>query len=85
MKEYIKLISLKRSKFKKCECCEKVQELYYEAMIFDYDNPALLVGSIALCKLCGQNLNRIMGNEYDPGTKVIKEFSFGGPKRIDNG
>ena len=84
MKEYIKLIPLKRAKFKKCQCCEKVQDLYYEAMIFDHNNSDLLVGSISLCKLCGQNLSRIMGNEYDPGTKVIKEFSFGN-KRIDDG
>ena len=74
--EYITILPLKRAILKKCECCGKVQDIYFRAQIFDYENLDLLVGEISLCKSCGKNLNKIIGNKEEIGTKVIKEFKF---------
>ena len=76
MNKYIKLVALKRPVLKKCSCCEKVQEVFFKAHIYDYKDQDILVGEMSLCRICGDNLNFIMGNEIELGSKVIKQFTF---------
>ena len=74
--KYITILPLKRPVLRKCECCGKVQDIYFRALIHDYENPELLVGEFSVCKSCGENLNKIIGNKEEIGTKIIKEFKF---------
>lgn len=77
MEKYIKLVILKYPKMAKCECCDRVKDIYYKSDIMDYENPDLIVGDINLCKQCGDNFNKILGNKLDIGAKIVKEFKFG--------
>lgn len=76
MKKYIKLVILRYPKMGKCECCDRVKDIYFKANIMDHDDPDLIVGDIQLCKQCGDNFNKILGNKLDLGEKIVKNFSF---------
>lgn len=76
MNNYIKLIVLKYPKMAKCECCDRVKDNYFKADIMDHEDNDLIVGSITLCKQCGENLNKILGNKMDLGDKITKSFTF---------
>lgn len=78
MKNYI-IISIKKyPTLKKCECCNRVKDIYFIASIMDFEETEKIVGDLDLCKECGSNLNKILGNERPLGEKIIKEFTFGG-------
>lgn len=76
MKKHVKLIILKYPKLAKCECCDRVKDIFYTANIMDFDDEDLIVGNINFCKQCGDNFNKILGNELNIGEKIIKEFKF---------
>lgn len=79
-KKYIDIKSLKRPVLKKCEMCDKVQEVYYKALIYDAETAGFIVGELSLCKQCGRNLHEIInkGNEdvEELGEVVLQEFTF---------
>lgn len=74
--EYILINLLKYPKLQKCSCCNRVRDIYYKARILDKENKELVMGDLELCKLCGDNLNKVLGGEYDADQKVVKEFIF---------
>lgn len=74
--EFIKIQLLKFPKLQKCNCCNRVRDIYYKTTILDVNDPELLMGDLELCKQCGDNLNRALGGELDADQKVIKEFIF---------
>lgn len=74
--EHVNILPMKKTNLRKCECCGKVQDIYFKALIHDFENKDILVGEFNLCKSCGQNFNKIIGNKEEIGTKVIKEFKF---------
>lgn len=76
MKDYIKIAILKYPKLEKCNMCDRVKDIFYRADIFDYKNAEYIIGDLTLCKQCGDNLNKILGNENNLGEKIIKEFKF---------
>lgn len=76
MQNYIKINILKYPVLKKCECCDRVRDIYYNTEIKDHENEEFIIGNLNLCKQCGDNLNKIMGNEMNLGDKLIKEFTF---------
>lgn len=73
---FIKIVILKYSRMGKCESCDRTREIYFNAEIMDNESPDLKVGSFQLCKQCGDNLNKILGNKNNLGEKVKKEFVF---------
>lgn len=76
MKKHMELTILKYPSTKKCNCCERVKDIYYLLNVKDHENPDLIVGNLSLCKQCGDNFNKILGNELNIGEKIVKEFTF---------
>ena len=76
MKNHIKITLLKYPTLKKCECCERVRDVYYKTQILDFDDNDLIVGDLDMCKQCGDNMNKILGGELNLGEKLVKEFTF---------
>lgn len=76
MQESIKIELLKYPNLKKCECCERVRDIYYKLAILDYEESDYILGNLNLCKQCGDNFNKILGNKDKLGEKVLKEFTF---------
>lgn len=76
MKDFIKITILKYPTLKKCECCDRVRDIYFKLSIKDFDDPELITGDLNMCKQCGDNFNSILGNENKLGEKLVKEFTF---------
>ena len=76
MKEYLNIELLKYPTVKKCECCDRVRDIYYRIDVKDFEDNNLIVGDLDLCKQCGDNFNKILGGKLNLGEKLIKEFTF---------
>ncbi len=74
--KYIKISTLRYPSLKKCEICERVKDIFFRAVIKDYDNTDFETGTLDCCKECGMNLNKILGNEENLGESIVKEFTF---------
>ena len=42
----------------------------------EFENNEYILGDLGLCKVCGDNINSILGNKDNLGEKVVKEFTF---------
>lgn len=76
MNNHINIDILKYPRLQKCNCCNRVKDIFYQAKIKDFENDKFVVGDLDLCKQCGDNLNKIIGNELNLGESVVKEFKF---------
>ena len=76
MKDHITIDILKYPRLQKYQCCNRVKDIFFQAKIRDFENKKFFVGDLDLCKQCGDNLNKIIGNELNLGDEVIKEFTF---------
>lgn len=81
MNKYIKINQIKYPFTAKCECCNRVKDIYYKATIVDVEGKNehgedLIVGDLDFCKVCGENFNQAIGNENSPDEIVLKEFKF---------
>ena len=74
--EKIKIISLAQPIYKKCECCNRVKDVFYKLNIFDSQTGQKLVGDIDFCKSCGENFSDIMHVQLPASELVITEFKF---------
>ena len=75
----IEIKILRYPKLAKCSSCGRVRDIFYKGLIYDVDDNSKLVGDLELCKLCGENLHRAVGNNDEglkAGEKVIKSFVF---------
>lgn len=67
--------SFAQTAYRKCECCNRVRDIYFRLNIKDAETHTMIVGSIDLCKDCGENLGEIIGQK--PKTeRVLTEFKF---------
>lgn len=73
MNENLVIQPLSQSKYKKCECCKNVRDIYFILMV--YDKQKFLIGSIDLCKKCGESWGDILNITANTDT-IFKEFSF---------
>lgn len=76
MNEYIEINILAAPVYRKCGCCGRVVDVYYQVNIKNHKNKRLLQGQLDFCKVCGENLNTIVGNEIPPGEEIVKKFEF---------
>lgn len=70
--EGIKIVTFQNPSYKKCECCDRVKDIFFRIEIFDYETKSMLSGSIDMCKTCGENFADYVGHT------VIKERQIGG-------
>ena len=59
-KRCLRIATLAHTVYKKCECCDRVKDIYFKLNILDANQASLLVGDIDLCKTCGENLGDIL-------------------------
>lgn len=80
MNKYIKINMVKYPYTAKCECCNRVKDIFYKATIYSVEPEEqkhdFIMGDLDLCKNCGDNFSKALGNEIAPNEKVIKEFKF---------
>lgn len=74
-KEALKIESLAQSVYKKCNICGKVKDNFFKLSVYDAKTAKLLVGSLDLCKFCGENVGDIL-NVYTEAGVTITEFTF---------
>lgn len=74
--ELIDINYLAKPIYQKCNCCNRVQDIYFQANIKNAENKRLIQGTLQLCKSCGENLNTILGNDIPAGEEIIKVFDF---------
>lgn len=72
----IKIMTLAQPIYQKCECCNRVKDVYFKMSILDAKTASMLVGDFDLCKKCGENISDILNLKLQ--TEVtVNEFSFG--------
>lgn len=60
MTQAMKIESLAQTVYKKCDVCDKVKDNFFKLSIYDAKTQSLLVGSLNLCKFCGENIGNIL-------------------------
>lgn len=71
----LKIESLAQSVYKKCDVCGKVKDNFFKMSVYDAQTKKLLVGSLDLCKFCGENMGDILNVYTEPGA-TLTEFTF---------
>lgn len=71
----LKIESLAQSVYKKCDICGKVKDNFFKLSVYDAKTEQLLVGSLDLCKYCGENMGDILNVDTQPGV-TLTEFTF---------
>lgn len=73
--DYLQLEQFAQTSYHKCECCNRVRDIYYRLNVRDCTTGRMLVGSFELCKECGQNMGDIL-HVNAPTEGTVTEFSF---------
>lgn len=74
-KKSLKMVTLAHTLYKKCECCNRVKDIYFKLNILDAAEANYLVGDLDLCKSCGQNLGDILNIKVSTDN-VMTDFKF---------
>lgn len=74
-KKSLKMATLAHTLYKKCECCNRVKDIYFKLNILDAAEANYLVGDLDLCKSCGQNLGDILNIKVSTDN-VMTDFKF---------
>lgn len=69
------LESFAQTVYRKCDCCKRVRDIYFRLNIRDAKSAQMLVGSLELCKTCGENIGEITNTDAST-ERTIKEFHF---------
>ena len=71
-----KIITFQNPAYKKCECCDRVKDIFYRAEVMDFETETMLAGSFDMCKGCGENFADIIGQTVTKERKFKGGFSF---------
>lgn len=74
-KKCLKMASLAHTVYKRCECCNRVKDIYFKLSILDAKQASFLVGDLDLCKSCGQNIGDILTIKVST-ENILNDFSF---------
>lgn len=75
MGKLVRIESFANTTFKKCECCDRNKDLYFQATIYDHKSPDRIIGGMKLCKDCGINLGAILDLDVS-AERTKNEFKF---------
>lgn len=75
VKDALILEGFAQTAYRKCECCKRVRDIYFRLNIRDAETATMLVGSLELCKECGQNMGAITQTKIKT-ERTITEFKF---------
>lgn len=76
IKKGLQITTLAHAVYKKCECCNRVKDIFFKMAVKDAKTGNLLVGDFDLCKNCGQNFGDILNLTVDV-EKTVTDFQFG--------
>ncbi|WP_375663879.1 hypothetical protein [Bartonella sp. CL63NXGY] len=76
LNQALALESFAQTAYRKCDCCKRVRDIYFRLNIRDAETASMLVGSMELCKECGQNMGEITNSEVKT-ERTMQEFNFG--------
>ena len=74
-KKCLKVATLAHTVYKRCECCNRVKDIYFKLSILDAAQASYLVGDLDLCKSCGQNIGDILSIKVST-ENVMTDFTF---------
>ena len=74
-KKCLNIATLAHTVYKRCECCNRVKDIYFKLNILDAAQASFLVGDIDLCKSCGQNIGDILSIKVST-ENVLTDFKF---------
>lgn len=74
-KKCLKIATLAHTVYKRCECCNRVKDIYFKLSILDAALASYLVGDLDLCKSCGQNIGDILSIKVST-ENVMNDFTF---------
>lgn len=75
IKEALVLEPFAQTVYRKCDCCKRVRDIYFRLNIRDGKSASMLVGSLELCKSCGENIGEITNTDVTT-ERTITEFKF---------
>lgn len=71
----LQITTLAHAVYKKCECCNRVKDIFFKLAVKDAATCNLLVGDFDLCKACGQNFGDILNLKVDV-ENTLTDFNF---------
>ena len=74
-KKCLKVATLAHTIYKRCECCNRVKDIYFKLSVLDAAQATYLIGDLDLCKSCGENFGDILNITID-SSKTITNFNF---------
>lgn len=74
-KRCLKITTLANTVYKRCECCNRVKDIYFKLSVLHATQTTYLVGDLDLCKSCGENFGDILNITVDT-SKTLTEFNF---------
>lgn len=74
------ITTLAHTVYKKCECCNRVRDIYFKMTVKDAKTGTFLVGDFDLCKSCGQNFGDILNIQISTES-LVTDFNFSQPKK----
>ena len=74
-KKCLTIATLAHTVYKRCECCNRVKDIYFKLNILDATQASYLVGDLDLCKTCGQNLGDILSIKVSTAN-VLTDFKL---------
>lgn len=73
--ELFKIESFANTIYKKCDCCGRVKDLYFQSTIYSHEFPDRVIGNQRYCKQCGLNLAKILNLDAS-AERTTNEFRF---------
>ncbi|MFD1441688.1 hypothetical protein [Lacticaseibacillus hegangensis] len=81
MAERLPIEAYSKPIYRKCECCGRVQDIFYHMTVRDAASGKLLVGSFDLCETCGIELAQITDQKLTDEV-VLQRFDLGRDEEI---
>ena len=74
-KKCLIVATLAHTLYKRCECCNRVKDIYFKLSVLDAAQATYLVGDLDLCKTCGENFGDILNIQIST-ENVVTDFKF---------
>lgn len=74
-KKCLKIATLAHAVYQRCECCNRVKDIYFKLSVLDAAQAKYLVGDFHLCKVCGENFGDILNIPIN-SSNTQTDFNF---------
>ncbi|UUV99922.1 hypothetical protein [Vagococcus luciliae] len=75
MTKGLKIETLAQTNYKKCDLCDKVKDIFFKLFVYDAQSASMIVGTLDLCKFCGENAGDLLSLKTDP-KNITTDFTF---------